>query len=177
MNMMMMNNMNNQMMMNNMNNQMMGNNMNNQMMMNNMNNQMMNNNMMNNNMVNPLLNNVMLMNNLNNIMANNIMMNNMVPQINNANPMNMFNQNNNLWNLYFQRKINNSEQTINIVINPEKLFIEAINIFKLRTGMIDQILKFIFNGKDVIPDIKISQTGITNNSTITVISLSDVQGA
>ena len=79
--------------------------------------------------------------------------------------------------LNFQRKINNAEQTINIIINPEQLFIEAINMFKLRTGMMNQILKFIFNGKDVIPDIKISQTGITNNSTITVISLSDVQGA
>ena len=49
-------------------------------------------------------------------------------------------------------------------------------MYKIKTGTTEDF-KFIFNGKDVIKDIKISQTGLTNNSTITVISLQDVEGA
>ena len=186
----MMNNMNmmNQMnMMNNLNmvnqmnqmNTMNGLNMANQINMNNMNmmNQM---NMMNNGMMNPM-NNVM-MNPMNNIMANNMMMNNMMnpmPMMNNVVPMNnQMPQSGNLWNLIFQRKMSrtNVEQTINILIDPDKLFIEAVNMYKIKTGSTDNF-KFIFNGKDIIKELKISQTGLMNNSTITVISLSDVEGA
>ena len=152
-----MNNMNNMNLMNQMN---MMNNMNN---MNNMN--MMN--MMNNGMMNPM----------NNIMMNNMM--NVMPMMNNAVPMaNQMSQSGNLWNLLFQRKMSrqNIQQTINILIDPEKLFIEAVNMYKIKTGTTEDF-KFIFNGKDVIKDIKISQTGLQNNSTITVISLQDVEGA
>ena len=178
----MMNNMNmmNQMnMMNNLNmvnqmnqmNTMNGLNMANQINMNNMNmmNQM---NMMNNVMMNPM----------NNIMANNMMMNNMMnpmPMMNNVVPMNnQMPQSGDLWNLIFQRKMSriNVEQTINILIAPDKLFIEAVNMYKIKTGSTDNF-KFIFNGKDIIKELKISQTGLMNNSTITVISLSDVEGA
>ena len=174
-NMMMLNNLNNMNInnminmnnMNNMNNMMMLNNMNNNINMNNMNNMMMMNNMaMMNNAMNPM----------NNIMANNMMINN----INNTMPINgqMMPQSGNLWNLLFQRKISrtNAQQNINILIDPDKLFIEAVSMFKLRIGS-NEDFKFIFNGKDVIKDIKISQTGLQNNSIITVISLQDVEGA
>ena len=165
------------MMMNNINNM---NNMNAMMMMNNLNNMNMNNlNMMNNmnnlnNMNNMMMNNAM--NPMNNIMPNNMMMNNM----NNVMPMNgqMMPQSGDMWNLLFQRKISqtNTQQNVNIAIDPDKLFIEAISMFKLRIGS-NEDFKFIFNGKDVIRDLKISQTGLMNNSVITVISLSDVTGA
>ena len=162
--MMMMNNLNN-MNMNNMNNMINMNNMNNMNNLNNMNNMMMNNMMMNN-----------AMNPMNNIMPNNMMMNNM----NNVMPMNgqMMPQSGDMWNLIFQRKISqtNTQQTVNIAIDPDKLFIEAISMFKLRIGS-NENFKFIFNGKDIIRDLKISQTGLMNNSVITVISLSDVTGA
>jgi len=180
----MMNNMN---MMNNLNmvnqmnqmNTMNGLNMANQINMNNMNmmNQM---NMMNNGMMNPMHN--VMMNPMHNIMANNMMMNNMMnpmPMMNNAVPMNnQMPQSGDLWNLIFQRKMSrtNVEQTINILIDPDKLFIEAVNMYKIKTGSTDNF-KFIFNGKDIIKELKISQTGLMNNSTITVISLSDVEGA
>ena len=166
MNMMNQMNMMNNGMMNNMNNMNLMNQMN---MMNNMNN--MNNmnmmNMMNNGMMNPM----------NNIMMNNMM--NVMPMMNNAVPMaNQMPQSGNLWNLLFQRKISrtNTQQTINILIDPDKLFIEAVNMFKIKAGS-DEDFKYIFNGKDVIKNIKISQTGLMNNSTITVISLAEVEGA
>ena len=160
-----MNMMNNGMMnnMNNMNNMNLMNQMN---MMNNMNNMNMMN-MMNNGMMNPM----------NNIMMNNMM--NVMPMMNNAVPMaNQMPQSGNLWNLLFQRKVSREgiQQTINILIDPDKLFIEAVNMYKIKTGTTEDF-KFIFNGKDVIKDIKISQTGLQNNSTITVISLQDVEGA
>ena len=172
---MMMNN--GMMMLNNMNNM---NNMNAIMMMNNLNNMNMNNMNNLNNMNNMMMNNMMMnnaMNPMNNIMANN-MMNNM----NNVMPMSgqMMPQSGNMWNLIFQRKISqtNIQQSINIAIDPDKLFIEAISMFKLRIGSnSNEDFKFIFNGKDVIKDLKISQTGLMNNSVITVISLSDVTGA
>ena len=126
-----------------------------------------------------MMNNNMMMNNMNNIMANNIMMNNMNPMMNvNLMGNQAMPQSGNLWNLIFQRKISQTQtqQSINILIDPDKLFIEAVNLFKIRIGSTEDF-KFIFNGKDVIKDLKISQTGLMNNSTITVISLSDVQGA
>ena len=178
MNLMMMNN---QMTNNSLNQAMMINQMNNQMAMNQMNNAMMMNNMMNpmNNMMNPMNN---MVNPMMNVMPNNMMMNNMMPMMNNnmANQMQNQNTNSMIWNLFFQRKINNNSQIINVAIDPDKLFIEAINLFKIKANIDENQniqLKFIFNGKDVIKTIKISQTGLTNNSTITVISLSDVQGA
>ncbi len=185
MNLMMMNN---QMTNNSLNQAMMINQMNNQMAMNQMNNAMMMNNMMNpmNNMMNPMNNMMNPMNNMvnpmMNVMPNNMMMNNMMPMMNNnmANQMQNQNTNSMIWNLFFQRKINNNNQTINVAIDPDKLFIEAINLFKIKANIDENQniqLKFIFNGKDVIKTIKISQTGLQNNSTITVISLSDVQGA
>ena len=180
-----------------MNNQMANNNVNNAMALNQMNNAMvmnqMNNAMMMNNMMNPI-NNAMLMNNvmnpmnnmanpMMNVMPNNMIFNNMMNMnmMNNATPIQMPNQTGSLiWNLFFQRKVNNNNQTINVTIDPDKLFIEAINLFKIKAGIDDSQkiqLKFIFNGKDVVQSLKISQTGLQNNSTITVISLSDVQGA
>ena len=186
------NGMNNPMdMMNNMNmmNQMNNMNMMNQMNMVNMMNQM--NNMNGLNMANQinmnLLNQLNMINNgmmnpMNNIMGNNMMMNNMMnvmPMMNNAVPnTNQMPQSGNLWNLLFQRKISrtNTQQTINILIDPDKLFIEAVNMFKIKAGS-DEDFKYIFNGKDVIKNIKISQTGLMNNSTITVISLAEVEGA
>ena len=158
-----------------MNNMMMNNMMANNNMINQMNNNMMN--QMNNVMMNQMNNN-MMMNPMNNLIPNNMMMNNVFPMMNNVGLMNnqmMNNQNGNLWNLVFQRK-NQSQQNIIISIDPDKLFAEAVSLFKIRLGSTEDF-KYIFNGKDLIKELKISQTGLQNNSVITVISFSDVEGA
>ena len=145
------------MMMNNMNNPMMMNNMNNPMMMNNMNNPMMMNNMQN---IDPAMMNQMMM--LFQNMINNININNQ-------------NNNGNNWNLIFEKKA--GDQSINISISPDSTVLEAINLYKLKTGQISGDMKFIFNGKQLDYSLKICQSGLNNLSRITVISTGDVQGA
>ena len=73
--------------------------------------------------------------------------------------------NNNLMNLVF--KISSNINSVIISISPEKLFREAINMFKLKIGS-NEDFKFIFNGKNICPDLKISQSGLSDNSVITV---------
>ena len=153
----MMNNMLNMMMMNNMNNPMMMNNMNNMnpMMMNNMNN------------MNP-----MMMNNMNPMMMNQMMM--LLQNMNNNNGGNN-NNNNNSWNLIFEKKA--GDQTVNISVSPDSTVLEAINLYKLKVGQIDQEMKFIFNGKQLDHSLKVSEAGLNNLARITVITTNDVQGA
>ena len=168
-------------MMNNMNNNMM-NNMNNNMM-NNMNNNMMNN--MNNNMMNNMNNN-MLSNMMNNMKNMNIGMNNMIgfqdmnmkmPMNAMMNNMNIFNQitldDENGWKLIFEDQ--SSRKEIEVKISKEKLFKEAINIYKIKS-MREGRMKFIFNDHEIYPETKISETRLNNMSKILVISLQDLKG-
>ena len=86
------------------------------------------------------------------------------------------NSNNNLWNLLFQRKTGG--QSVNIVISPEAIVQEAFNKYKIQADLINEPeIKFIFNGKQLDASLKISQSGLSNNSNITVITTRDVEGA
>ena len=146
-------------------------------MMNNMNNNMMNN--MNNIMLNNMMNN--MMNNMN-IGMNNMIgfqdMNMQIPMNAMMNNMNMINQNpffdNNGWTLKFENQ--NDKRIIDIKISKEKLFKEAINMYKIKSGRTDEILKFVFEGHEIYPETKISETGLDNNSRILVISPKSLKG-
>ena len=159
--MMMMNNMGNPMMMNmNMGNPMMMNmgNMGNTMMMNNMGNPMM----MNMNMANPMMNMNM---NMPNQMMN-------MPGMNNNTPVNIDDAGG--WNLIFENQ--NDSQSFNIRISEQKLVKEAISLYYLKSNKSDKC-KFIFNNKELFPEMKICQSGLTNMSKILVISIQNLKGA
>ena len=157
------------------------NNMNNNMM-NNMNNNMMNN--MNNNMLSNMNNN-MLSNMMNNMKNMNIRMNNMIgfqdmnmkmPMNAMMNNMNIFNQitldDENGWKLIFEDQ--SSRKEIEVKISKEKLFQEAIKIYKIKS--MRNYIKFIFNNHEISPEAKISETGLNDKSRILVISLKNVYG-
>ena len=63
-----------------------------------------------------------------------------------------------------------------IIISSEKLIREAINMYKKKTGITEEC-KFILNSKQLLPNIKISQSGLRNLSKISVISFRNVCGA
>ena len=132
----------------------------------------MNQNMMNQNMMNQ--------NMMNNLMMQNMMMYQMMPNMG-INPTSMLNQINenslidpNGWNLKFE--IPRDGKTYNIVIDRNKKVQEAINRFKLKSNIQDKC-KFIFNNKELFPELEICQSGLQDGSKISVISLKDLKGA
>ena len=148
-----------------MNNQMM-NNMNNMgmdpSMMGMMNNQMMNN--MNNMGINPsmmgMMNNQM-MPNMQGMGGN---MNNMIPNLEDSTG----------WNLIFEDT--NDKTSYNIKISEYKTVKEAISLYKLKSMKTGK-MKFIFNNKELFPELKICQSGLNNLSKILVISTKNLKGA
>ena len=164
------------------NNGMMNMNMNNMGMgmdMNNMNNMggmpMMNmNNMGGMPMMNMNMNNMGMNMNMNNMGMNMMNMNNM--------GMNMgMNQNQQVniedqggWNLIFENQ--NDRQTFNVMISEQKLVKEAISLYYLKSNRNDKC-KFIFNNKELFPEMKICQSGLTNMAKILVISIQNLKGA
>ena len=138
--------------------------------------------------------NTMMMNNMNNMPGMNTMMMNM--NMPGANPM-MMNMNMNMpganptmpgtntntvvdiedakgWNLIFENQ--NDRQTFNIRISEQKLVKEAISLYYLKSNKTDKC-KFIFNNKELFPEMKICQSGLTNMSKILVISIQNLKGA
>ena len=189
--------MNNMMMNNMMMNNMMMNNNGNQMDMNMMNMNIGGANMMNMNM--PGMN-TMMMNNMNNMPGVNTMMMNMnMPGVNpmmmnmnmNMNMPGMMNMNmpgmqgtnsntnvdiedNKGWNLIFENQ--NDRQSFNIRISEQKLVKEAISLYYLKSNKTEKC-KFIFNNKELFPEMKICQSGLNNMSKILVISIQNLKGA
>ena len=148
-------------------------------MMMNMNPNMMNMNpmMMNMNMDPNMMNMNPMMMNMN---MNPMMMNmNMNPMMMNMNMNNIGNANigdNEGWNLIFEQK--KEKKNIIVTISPDKTVKEAISIFKIKSGQPNEAtFKFIFNGKQLAMDLKVSESGLANNSVITVISLQNLVGA
>ena len=80
------------------------------------------------------------------------------------------------WNLIFEQK--KEKKNIIVTISPDKTVKEAISIFKIKSGQPNEAtFKFIFNGKQLAEDLKVSESGLANNSVITVISLQNLVGA
>ena len=97
-----------------------------------------------------------------------------IPKINEN--INVEKEDSTLWNLCFENFNNFRNQTVMIIISSEKLIREAINMYKKKTGITEECL-FILNSKQLLPDIKISQSGLCNLSKILVISFRNVCGA
>ena len=73
------------------------------------------------------------------------------------------------WNLVFEEKSGGKKTTIRI--NPDKTVQEAINLYKIKNGTKENFSYFfIFNGKQLNYQLKISQSGLKNFDKITVIS-------
>ena len=153
-----------------MNNMMMGNMGNSQMM--NMGNMGGGNTMMMNNMGNPMMMNMNMANPMMNMNMNmpNQMMN--MPGMNNNTPVNIDDAGG--WNLIFENQ--NDRQSFNIRISEQKLVKEAISLYYLKANKTDKC-KFIFNNKELFPEMKICQSGLTNMSKILVISIQNLKGA
>ena len=133
----------------------------------------------NNNMMNNMMGN--MMNNFQNI---NMGMNNLMNIPNIQMPMNAMMNNMNIqnnfsiddlsgWKLFFEDGVNKPK--IYIQINEQKLIKEAINMYMLKSGRTDKC-KFIFNGHELFPEVKICQSGLKNMSVILVISPQNVRG-
>ena len=120
------------------------------------------------NMMN-MMNMMQMMNNNN--MANNMQMNN---NIVNSMPVNNMGASQGGWNLFFTKK--DSGQKLLIQVKPDESVSEAISRYKIK-AVDDKESKFIFNGKQLDTSLKISQSGLQNNSEILVLSTSDVIGA
>ena len=72
---------------------------------------------------------------------------------------------------------NANEQSVMIVVSPEATVKEAINLYRIKTNQINDVINFVFNGKQLNLNLKLSESGLTNASKITVIGLKDVEGA
>ena len=120
------------------------------------------------NMMN-MMNMMQMMNNNN--MANNMQMNNNMV---NSMPVNNMGASQGGWNLFFTKK--DSGQKILIQVKSDEYVSEAISRYKIK-AVDDKESKFIFNGKQLNTGLKISQSGLQNNSEILVLSTSDVIGA
>ena len=120
------------------------------------------------NMMN-MMNMMQMMNNNN--MANNMQMNN---NIVNSMPVNNMGASQGGWNLFFTKK--DSGQKILIQVKSDEYVSEAISRYKIK-AVDDKESKFIFNGKQLNTGLKISQSGLQNNSEILVLSTNDVIGA
>jgi hypothetical protein len=124
------------------------------------------------------LNNNVLINN-NNIPMNQNMMNIMMMS---NNFMNNMNQNiiendidsKNIWNLFFEDP---NGRIISVVISNEKTVQEAINTYRKKANNNKKNLRFIYNNKDIIPQMKILESGMNNWSHITVIEPRNVLGS
>ena len=78
------------------------------------------------------------------------------------------------WNLIFENQ--NDRQTFNIRISEQKLIKEAISLYYLKSNKSEKC-KFIFNNKELFPEMKICQSGLTNMAKILVISIQNLKGA
>ena len=130
------------------------------------------------NMDNNMINNMM---NINNNMQNMAMgmqgMNMFMPMNGMMNNMNFGMQNLNQedpeeWTLRFDKP---GREKVYVKISKEKLFKEAINLYKSKSNDA-QNNSFIFNANKLSPEVKICESGLKNNSYIVVISNDDIIG-
>ena len=87
--------------------------------------------------------------------------------------MNMTIDDENWWDLTFEDC--NSKEVTNIRISNEKLVKEAISMYMLKSGRTDKC-RFIFNNKNLFPEIKIKHSGLNNKNRILVLSLDNLRG-
>ena len=118
--------------------------------------------------VNNMNNMNMGMNNMNDIQGMNmpIFINQLNGMMNN-NMMNFQIKNEHFekWNLFFEDKVDGT--TINVKISPQNFVKEAIDRYLQISGKTGKII-FLFNSKELDPNMKINKSGLMNYSTISV---------
>ena len=77
------------------------------------------------------------------------------------------------WNLIFENK---NKGNVTITISEQKLVKEAISMYKIKSGVTEDC-KFIFNNKELFPEMKICQSGLNNLAKRLVISYKNIIGA
>ena len=77
-------------------------------------------------------------------------------------------------NLIFEQKTGG--QTISVQISLNKKVSDAITAYRNKMGIEGEI-KFIFNGQNLKPELSLKDSGLKNNSKITVITTKDIEGA
>ena len=75
---------------------------------------------------------------------------------------------NEYWNLIFEDQT--TKRTTVISINPNKKCSEAINMYRIKSGDKEKV-KFLFNNKEINPELRIFETKLSSNSRIFVIHL------
>ena len=78
------------------------------------------------------------------------------------------------WNLIFEDS--RTKEIVNIRISEQRLVKEAISLYRLKSGKNDDNLKFIFHNRELYPEMKICQTGLSNFSKIIVIESENIMG-
>ena len=73
------------------------------------------------------------------------------------------------WNLIFENS--DDKHCVNIRINEQKLVKEAISMYFIKSGREDKC-KFIYNNKELFPEMKINKSGLNNMSKIIVVPVS-----
>ena len=77
------------------------------------------------------------------------------------------------WNLLFENQ--NDSQSYIIRISEQKTFQKAIDKYRALSMNIERC-QFIYNSKQIFPEMKICETGLLNNCKITVISTGNLRG-
>ena len=79
-----------------------------------------------------------------------------------------------IYNIIFEMKSNYNN--ISIQISADKLFSEAISLYKTKLGEKKEDMKFIYNGMTLDKNLTIKGAGLRNGSKILVIMRSDIEG-
>ena len=135
-------------------------------------------NMMNNMGMPNMMNNMGMPNMMNNMcmpnMMNNMGMPNMMNNVGTPEAQKVSIEDATGWNLIFENQ--NDRQQITVTISEQKLVKEAISAYLLKANRTDKC-KFIFNNKELFPEMKICQSGLSNMAKILVISIQNLKGA
>ena len=78
------------------------------------------------------------------------------------------------WNLIFENQ--NDRSNIIVTISEQKTIKEAINLYRLKANRVDEC-KFLFNSKQLSPELRICESGLKNQSKILVVSIQNLKGA
>ena len=100
---------------------------------------------------------------------------NMQMMNNKINDINSMDDNDSIkWNLMFERQ--KTAEIINVIISPEKTIQDAINLYKIKSGDNKEGLKFIYNGRQLYPNLKICESELGKLSKILVIDADKIIG-
>ena len=78
------------------------------------------------------------------------------------------------WNLVFENQ--NDLNSIIVTISEQKTVKEAISKYRIKANRTDPC-KFVFNSKQLYPEMRICESGLKDKSKILVISLQNLKGA